>query len=295
MVDVLLARGLQVRVLDRQPETFRLPVPGVDYVTGDLSDCALLTEALVGMDAVLHLASSTVPYTSNLDPVRDITDNLIGSVRLLEVMRVVGVRSIVYLSSGGTVYGIPRTDPMSEDHLLQPVSSYGIVKSAIEKYLHMNHYLYGLRYCVLRASNPYGPRQGHAGLQGVIGTYLWNAVHGEPIEIWGDGSVVRDFIHVSDLANLGARALSSDVSGTFNAGYGQGVSIAGVVKAVQQAVGRELKVVFKPGRAFDVPKVVLDIARARAAFDWTPHTELEAGIAETWAWVQDQGLRQANR
>lgn len=288
MVDALVERGVQVRVLDRRPEAFRPPLPVVDYVTGDLSDQALLAEAVLGMDAVLHLASSTVPYTSNLDPVADISNNLIGSVRLLEVMRTVGVRSIVYLSSGGTVYGIPRTDPVAEDHPLQPISSYGIVKTAVEKYLHMHHHLHGLRYCVLRASNPYGPRQGHAGLQGVIGTYLWKAARNEQIEIWGDGSVVRDFIHVRDLAELGARALASDVSGTFNAGYGEGVSIAGIVHAVAAAVGRDLNPVFKPSRAFDVPRVVLDIARARSAFGWAPAIGLEQGIAESWVWVQDQ-------
>ncbi len=288
VVDVLVGQHCRVRVLDRRPESFRPPVPGVEYLAGDLSDTALLAEALNGMAAVIHLASTTVPATSNMDPVADITGNLIASVRLLQVMRTVGVRHLVYLSSGGTVYGIPQADPVAEDHPLRPVSSYGVVKVAVENYLHMERHLHGLRYCVLRPSNPYGPRQGHTGLQGVIGTYLWNVLRNEPVEVWGDGSVVRDFIHVRDLAELCVAALHSDRSGIFNAGSGEGSSINRIVDAVCRAAGREVTPVYKPGRAFDVPRVVLDIARARDAFGWAPRIGLMPGIAGTWDWVKAQ-------
>lgn len=286
VVDVLVGQRCRVRVLDRRPEAFRPPVPGVEYLAGDLSDTALLGEALTGMAAVVHLASTTVPATSNMDPVADITGNLIGAVRLLEVMRLAGVRDLVYLSSGGTVYGIPQTDLVAEDHPLRPVSSYGVVKVAVENYLHMERHLHGLRCCILRPSNPYGPRQGHTGLQGVIGTYLWNVLRDEPVEVWGDGSVVRDFIHVRDLAELCVAALRSGRSGIFNAGSGEGSSINRIVGAVGKAAGREVVPVYKPGRAFDVPRVVLDIARAREAFGWAPRIGLTPGIAGTWDWVK---------
>ena len=288
VVDVLVERGIRVRVLDRQPEAFRPPVAKVEYVRGDFSDTALLSEALMGVDAVAHLVSTTVPATSNLNPVADINGNLVNTVRLLEAMRAVGVSNIVYLSSGGTVYGIPLTDPISEDHPLNPISSYGIVKSTIEKYLYLENYLHGLRHCVLRASNPYGPRQGHGGVQGVIGTYLWRIARGEPIEIWGDGSIVRDFIHVRDIAELCADALTSTVSGVFNAGYGEGTSILDIVHLIGEAVGYDLVPVFKPGRKFDVPRVVLDTARVREHLGWTPKVTLKAGIETTWAWVSQQ-------
>lgn len=286
LVDVLAGQRCKVRVLDRRPEAFRPPVPGVEYLAGDLSDTALLGEALAGVTAVAHLAGTTVPATSNLDPVADITGNLIGTVRLLQVMRSTGVRNLVYLSSGGTVYGIPQADPVAEDHPLRPVSSYGVVKVAVENYLHMERHLHGLRYCVLRPSNPYGPRQGHTGLQGVIGTCLWKILRDEPVEVWGDGSVVRDFIHVRDLAELCAAALHSDRSGIFNAGSGEGCSINRIVEAVGTAAGRRIVPVYKPGRAFDVPRVVLDTARAREAFGWAPRIGLMPGIAETWDWVK---------
>lgn len=292
VADSLQAHGLQLRVFDRRPEAFRPPLPGVEYVTGDFGDAPQIYEALSGMDAVVHLASTTVPSTGNLDPVADITGNLIATVRLLEMMRAAGVRKLVYLSSGGTVYGIPETDPVAETHPLRPISSYGIVKVAIENYLYMEHRLHGLQHVILRASNPYGPRQGHTGIQGIIGTHLWRIARGEPVEVWGDGSVVRDFIHVRDLAELCALALRSDVAGCYNAGSGTGASVAEVVAAIDRTVqgtgGAPVVPLYKPGRSFDVPRVVLDIDRARADFGWSPAIGLDEGIAEAWAWVRSR-------
>ncbi len=290
VADSLLAAGIRIRVYDRRPEPFRVPLPGVEYVMGDLSDTAQLYEAMNRMDAVVHLVSTTVPATSNLDPVADITGNLVATVRLLETARAAGLRKLVYLSSGGTVYGIPRTDPVAESHPLQPISSYGIVKVAIENYLHMEHHLHGLQYTVLRASNPYGPRQGHTGIQGIIGTHLWRIARNEPIEIWGDGSVVRDFIHVRDLADLCVAALRSDATGCFNAGFGTGTSVRDVVRYISQAVqssgGDPVMPTYKPGRSFDVPRVVLDNTRARTELGWTPKIRLAEGILESWNWVR---------
>jgi UDP-glucose 4-epimerase len=292
VVDRLLAHGLRVRVYDRRPELFREPVDGVEYVLGDLADTAQIYEAMSGTGAIIHLASTSVPATSNLDPVADITGNLVATVRLLEMMRAAGLKKMVYLSSGGTVYGIPETDPVAEDHPLRPISSYGIVKVAIENYLHMEHRLHGLQPVILRASNPYGPRQGHTGIQGIIGTHLWRIARGEQVEVWGDGSVVRDFIHVRDLAELCVRAVLSDAVGSYNAGSGEGSSIRQIVASIDRTVqadgGAPVRPVYTPGRNFDVPRVVLDISRARSALGWAPQTGLDDGIAESWAWVKSR-------
>lgn len=288
VVDVLCERGHTVRVLDRQPEAFRPPKRDVEYVKGDFCDGAQLSEALMRVDAVAHLVSTTVPATSNIHPVADIDGNLISTVRLLESMRSIGIRNLVYLSSGGTVYGIPNSDLIHEDHPQNPISSYGIVKLSIEKYIHMESYLHNLRPCVLRVSNPYGPRQGHGGVQGVIGTYLWRIARGQPIEIWGDGSVVRDFVYVRDVAELCADALESDRSGVFNAGFGSGASILDIVRLISDAVGHEVVPVFKEGRKFDVPRAVLDITRAMQQFGWAPKISLRDGIGVTWDWVSQQ-------
>lgn len=290
--DSLLARGVHLRVLDRRPEVFRSPLPGVEYVFADMSNTSEMFEALSGVQAVIHLASTTVPSTASLDPIADITGNLVGTVRLLEMMRASGVRRIVYLSSGGTVYGIPQTDPVSETHPLHPINSYGIVKAAVENYLYMEHRLHGLQHIILRPSNPYGPRQGHTGVQGIIGTFLWRIARGEPIEVWGDGSVVRDFIHVRELAELCALAVLSDETGYYNAGSGVGTSVAEIVETMSRSIratdGSMLTPIFKSGRPYDVPRVVLDISRAQSAFAWSPHIDLDEGIAETWEWVRSR-------
>lgn len=291
VADALLARGLGVRVFDRRPEAFRESLAGVEYVMGDMADTSQIYEAMSGIQAVIHLASATVPSTSNLDPVADINGNLVATVRLLDVMREIGLQKMVYLSSGGTVYGIPKTDPVAETHALRPISSYGIVKVAIENYLYMEHHLHGLQSVVLRASNPYGPRQGHTGIQGVIGTHLWRLARQEPVEIWGDGSVVRDFIHVRDLAELCVTAALSDVSDCYNAGSGGGASIKQVVDTIDRTVqatgGAAVAPIYKPGRSFDVPRVVLDISRARQDLGWSPKIGLDQGISETWDWVRN--------
>lgn len=116
VADALLDRELSVRILDRRPEQFRPPLPGVEYVFGDFGDPATLAEALAGCDAVVHLASTTVPGTADRDPIADIEGNLIATLRLLQAIRASPVRKMIYLSSGGTVYGIPEIDPAPETH-----------------------------------------------------------------------------------------------------------------------------------------------------------------------------------
>ncbi len=282
VVDRLLTAGHQVRVFARSAEKFRQPLPEVDYRLADFANIPALVEALTGVDVVFHLISTTVPSTSNRDPIFDIESNLCGTVRLLQAVRESGIKRLVYLSSGGTVYGVPETVPIPEKHPLRPICSYGIVKVAVENYLHMFHELHGLDYVVLRPSNPYGERQGHFGVQGIIGTFLHKILKGEELEIWGDGSLVRDYLHVEDLARLCAAVADSDRVGIYNCGSGRGHSVREVLEYIEQVVGRPLPVCWRAGRKFDVPCVVLDIDRARQDFGWEPEIDLVAGIGRTW-------------
>ena len=288
IVDALLAKGHSVRVFDRGAELYRPTPPAAEFIQGDFSSEADLAAALSDVDTVFHLVSTTVPSTANLDPVADIEGNLIATVRLLALMRDRGIKRLLYLSSGGTVYGIPQTDTVTEDHPLAPISSYGIVKVAIENYIRMEADLHGLLPLILRPSNPYGPRQGHGGIQGAIGTFMWRAARGEPIELWGDGSVVRDFIHIGDLARLCLCCAETDKTGTFNAGFGQGHSIRDILETVARVSGKTLTPDIKPGRKFDVPRIVLDISAAKQELGWQPEISLEKGLSETWQWICDQ-------
>lgn len=286
VVDSLLAAGHGVRVFDRAENKYRGSLPNVDYVLGSFDDALLLTEALTDIDVVFHGISTTVPSTSNLDPVGDIQSNLIPTVRLLKAMIDKKVERIVYLSSGGTVYGQANFDYISESHPLNPVCSYGIVKIAIENYLFMYQQLYGIKPIVLRPSNPYGERQGHLGVQGVIGTFLNRIAKKERIEIWGDGTVVRDFIYVGDLAQLCLKAIESQTNGIFNVGGGRGYSINEIYECVVSATHTDAHPIYKPARNYDVNKVVLDISKTEQTFAWKPTTSVVQGIARTSVWLK---------
>lgn len=288
VVDAALENGHSVRVFDRTEERFRPTPEAVEFVQGNLDDTATLAEALIGVDIVFHLISTTVPTTANLDPIADIQGNLIATVRLMELMRRHGLQRMLYLSSGGTVYGVPKTEVVPEAHPLNPISSYGIVKVAIENYIRMEQSVHGLRPIILRPSNPFGPRQGHGGVQGVIGTYMWRLAQRESMQLWGDGSIVRDFINVRDLAQLCVTCAEQDTIGTFNAGAGEGHSIREIIDGIATVSGLQVEPEIKPGRAFDVPRIVLDIDAATRATGWRPQVNFEDGLAETWQWVKSQ-------
>jgi UDP-glucose 4-epimerase len=286
VVDRLLAHEHSVRVFDRQPERFRPPLPQVEYRYGEFADRMALVEALSGTDTVFHLLSTTVPGTADLDPATDIHDNLVGTINLLDSMQRLGLSRILFLSSGGTVYGIPDTLPIPETHALRPINSYGIVKAAIEHYLEMYRRTRGLSPVIVRASNPFGPRQAHSGVQGVISTFLRRILAAQPIEIWGDGTVARDYLEVGDLAELCVRAGTSEREGAYNAGSGHGLSVNDVVKAVRNVTGADVKAIYKPARSVDVPRSVLDCSRAKNDFGWECETGFDSGLSNTWNWLK---------
>jgi len=285
LVDRLSATGNSIRVFDRFPEHFRQPLPNIEYHFGNMGDAFALAEALTDIDIVYHLACTTVPSTSNTNPVADVQDNLLSTLVLLDQMIKQGVKRIVFLSSGGTVYGNPLSLPIPEEHPLRPICSYGVVKVAIENYLFMYQQLHGLEPVIIRPSNPYGPRQGHLGLQGLIATFLNNIKNGKPLTVWGDGSVVRDFLYVSDLAGLCMEAGSSHQTGVFNAGYGSGFSVKQVIENIREITGINPEVRYEHTRLFDVKEVVLDISKCSNIFAWQPKISFADGLAKHWKWL----------
>lgn len=287
VVDALIARGHSVVVLDRGAERFRPPLVRVDYHFGDFAERPVLLEVMSGVDAVIHLVSTTFPGTANHDPRGDVTGNLVGTLGVLDAMVSLGVPRIIYLSSGGTVYGNPQVEPIPEDHPLRPINSYGIVKVAIEHYLEFYHRTHGLSTVAIRAANPFGPRQGHAGVQGAISTFMRCVRDDRPIEIWGDGSVVRDYLYVADLADLCVLSAEGAFVGPLNAGSGIGRSLNEVVAALAKTVGAPLVPLYKPGRALDVPRSVLDVSRAKMLTGWSAVTDFESALERSWAWLRE--------
>ncbi len=282
LAEGLRGAGHAVRVLDPGPARSDVDWSDVDYVQGAYDHRPTLDAALDGIDTVFHLASTTVPGTSNRDPAFDVTTNLVGALGLVEAMQARGIRRIVFFSSGGTVYGNPTVLPVREDHPQRPISSYGIVKLSIEHYLRMYGHLDAIDPLILRPSNPYGPRQSSARGQGFVAAAIACAREGRTLSIWGDGEVVRDYIYIDDLVALSIRAAESGECGTFNAGSGTGASLNRIRAVVEAVAGAPMQYEHLQGRGFDVREIVLDIDAARRSFGWTPRVDLEQGIAETW-------------
>ena len=285
IVDRLLLEGHMVRVLSHSPEKYRKPIPEVEYHISSFENTTSLVKALEGIDIVYHLISTTLPSTSNQDLVFDIESNLITTVQLLNLMKNSGVSRIVFLSSGGTVYGVPEMSPIPETHPKNPICSYGVVKLAIENYLQMFQSLYDIDALILRVSNPYGEHQGFSSFQGVIGTFLRKVMEQETVEIWGDGSVVRDFIYIKDLADFCVKAGTSNKTGIYNIGSGLGYSINDIVSSISKITGVSIAPVYKSSRSYDVPISILDVSKAYEAFNWKAETSLNTGINQTWDWL----------
>lgn len=290
----LHAVGHEVRIFDRAAAILRLRgagYPGFEWVEGDFCNIDDVSNAMTGCDAVFHLVSTTLPKSSNLNPVYDLETNVVGTLRMLDVAKQMGVKKVLFASSGGTVYGTPLEVPIKETHPTDPSCSYGIGKLAIEKYLRLYYELYGLDYCILRISNPYGEEQ-RPGQQGVVAAFLARALENQPIEIWGDGNVVRDFIYVGDVTEAFVKALHyQGEQRLFNIGAGMGRSLNELLDAIDALIGKPLQRNYLPGRKFDVPVNVLDTSRAREMLAWQPRTSLQEGLARTLAWQQTVGLR----
>lgn len=287
LVDKLLSEGHSVRVFDKSKERYRLPLPDVEYIYGDFSDSAAIAAAVKGVDTVFHCLSTSLPKTSNEDMISDISSNLLATISMLEQCVKESIRKLVFISSGGTVYGNPSHNPVAEDHDTNPECSYGIVKLAIEKYLFLYNHKYNLNYVILRPSNPYGSRQNPNGEQGAIAVFLGRAAKGEPIEVWGSGETIRDYIYINDLVEGIYRASVVDTKSTvFNLGSGVGVSLNELLAVIGTTTSVDIPIRNKAGRFFDVSSIYLNISRAVHELSWEPATPLAIGVEKTWDFVR---------
>lgn len=288
----LLEQGHAIRIFERPNLKPAGILPGgkdLEWLEGDFLNERDIGQAVAGCEVIFHLISTTISNSSNKNPVYDVESNLVSTLHLLEAARNAGVRQVIFASSGGTVYGVPQEVPIKETHPTDPICSYGISKLAIEKYLHLYHAMHGLDYRILRIGNPYGEGQRTMASQGAVAVFLYKALNDEVIEIWGDGSVTRDYIYVGDVVQAFLKAMrSSGEHRFFNIGSGEGRSLNELIGAIESLVGRPVTRRFLPARAFDVPTNVLDISRAKAFLDWQPKTSFYDGLSQTLKWLDQQ-------
>lgn len=270
---------------------FSQRIDGVEWINGDFQDSQSVTNAIKGADVVFHLINSKTPQSANADIVGDVSSNVVPTLRLLDGCCASGVSKVVYVSSGGTVYGVPGRLPTPETETCWPKTAYGISKLSIERYLHLYNSLYALDYQILRVSNPYGPHQVSTRQQGVIAAFLAKIFSHEPVEIWGDGEIRRDYIFVSDVVDALTLAAKSQnkLHRLFNVGSGKSLSLNELVAKLEIHLNQKIVINFRPGRPVDIPTSFLDISLAKRELDWSPKIGLDEGIRQTIAWFRSVG------
>lgn len=253
--------------------------PLLQCVQGDLLDPGFCYQALDGCSEVVHCIGPLIPFASNADPILDWHQQVEPTMVLLRVMREATPRRLLFISSGGTVYGPNCQTPTPESAICRPISAYGIHKLAIENFLFLEHHLHGLDYVVARIANPYGGRQRRNALQGAPTVFLSKVLKGEFIDLWGAGEIKRDFIHISDVSMALIRML--DYKGSFrvfNIGSSYSFTISHLIERIEVLSGRKALIKTLPSRPFDVPVNQLDISLARSELGWSPKLKLDGGI-----------------
>lgn len=275
--------------------TRRLPavdnrVEGVGYVEGDCASPGLLGQVIRPGDHVVHLAHHAVPAHSFDVPLAEVQDNLPSAIKLLEALKTVAIRRLVYVSSGGTVYGPAGSGvPIREDHATDPISPYGVTKLTIEKYCRMYAHLFGVPVVIARPSNPFGPGQlPHRG-QGFVATAAAQVLQGKAVTVFGEHGTVRDYLYIDDLVAALDCLLQADCppGDVFNIGSAEGRNNTAVLASIAGTLGKnlsQLAIDHAPARPFDVAYNVLDTGKLNG-MGWRPKTGFDEGVSRTVAWL----------
>lgn len=276
-----LQRGYKLHVLDHKncPPEFE---GKLTWLQGDFSSEEAVAQVVGGAEVVFHFISSTVPGDV-VDEGREVMQNVVQTLQLLKICVRERVRRVVFASSS-SVYGVQARLPVQESASTDPISSHGIHKLAIEKYLQLYRYQHVLDCKILRLSNPYGPGQSVLGRQGFVAIAIGKLMAGEQIEIRGDGSTIRDFVYIDDVTEaLDLAATTRAVESVFNVGSGRGYSLNDIVVTLAKVTGKPIATKYVEGRFVDIPASILDISLEKNVLGKTPKIGLEQGLARTLA------------
>jgi len=291
IAELLVKKGYQVKIFDISFDSVDNGlIKAAECFKGDFCNYIGWKEVLHGVDYIFHNICTTIPKTADDDPVRDIETNVISNVRLFKELINSGIKKIIFSSSGGTIYGEPAILPISEEHPSDPISSYAISKLSIEKYLHYFRYHYGLDYVSLRYSNAYGIGQNPFGMLGAVTIFIRRLVDRQPITVFGDGSIVRDYIYVDDIARANLCVMQGQTRHeSYNVGTGVGISIRDLIALIFRVTGMSTEVNYLNKRSNDVSKNILDISLIKQELDWAPEIDLEDGILRIWEYFKQNG------
>lgn len=286
-------KDVELVLVDQKAEYFtpinRLGLTNIKKYIVDFSMQMEFDGMLQDIDVLYHLVSSSIPTNSNQQVPQELSANVIFTANLLEACVRQNVKKVVFISSGGTVYGKEADCPLHEETPTYPISSYGLQKITIEKLLYLYYHMYQLDYRVIRLSNPYGPYQRPNGQLGAVTTFTYRVLRNEPIVVYGDGSVVRDFIYIDDAVAAIVQIAESDTKHkTYNVGSGVGTSISELVDKIKSVLLSEDEVKYQAGRAVDVPINFLDVTRYEVEFGKLTSVSLEEGIRRTASFLENE-------
>jgi UDP-glucose 4-epimerase len=233
--------------------------------------------------AIMHLAAQMSVQASVSDPIFDAQDNILGSLNLFQAAARVGVKKIIFASTGGAMYGDEAPIPAREEHPPQPECPYGVAKLAVEHYLHFYHRQFGILPIALRYANVYGPRQNGQGEAGVVAIFIEKFLAGRQPVINGDGLQTRDFVYVGDVVAANLAALDYPRAGIFNISTGRETDIRAIYLKLQEFTGSPLSPVHGPAKPGEQRRSVLESTLAREKLGWQPQVSLDDGLARTVA------------
>jgi UDP-glucose 4-epimerase len=286
----LIGQNRRIHRLLRTPTT---SLGSLDNIhRGSIDDTSVVAGLLQECDTVFHLASATTPGSSAFSPAMEAELNLTPSLKFLQIMQDHSDKHLIFISSGGTLYGNPEAALVTESAPLAPLSYHGAGKIALETFIRTFSQLSHNHVTVLRPSNFYGPGQPLRSGFGLIRTMLEHVRCNKPMEIWGDGETVRDYLYIDDMVNACCMAHEKKSGGyrILNTGSGTGYSINQVHALVEQITGKALKINHQPRRPVDVNRIVLDYSAINTEWGWAPQITLAEGIKRTWQWLQSQPL-----
>ncbi|MDY7102851.1 MAG: GDP-mannose 4,6-dehydratase [Actinomycetota bacterium] len=298
LVDRLLGEGHEVWALDNLVTgsldnlvDARTHGDRFHFIEADLRDTAVVDQiGATGVEVVFHLAAQADVRVSVDRTAYDAEVNVLGSINAMDGARAAGARKVVFASSGGTIYGDPRPEdlPINESHPQKPLSPYGVAKMVVGHYLASYQALHGLEFTALALANVYGPRQDPHGEAGVIAIFTGLLLEPKPCTIFGDGEQTRDFIYVDDVVDAFARAAAAGPSDgqLINVGTGEEVSVNRLYEVMSAAAGIGDPAVYKPARAGELERSVLDASKAGRLLDWKPQVDLETGIGRVIDWFR---------
>ncbi len=285
VVTELVRRGYEVVVLDNLSNSslnnLSEVIDRVVFVEGDVRDSKLISNVLVGVDAVIHLAALIDVSESIEKPLLYHEVNTYGTHVLLDACVRKGVKPRIIYASSSAVYGEPRKIPISEDDEVRPTNPYGLSKLLAEELIKYYSRTYGLKATIFRIFNAYGPKQWWSKYAGVITKFIKQVSRGEPPTIYGSGEQVRDFIYVEDVAKVFVEALEKDVDGVYNLGTGRGTKVKELAEAILRIYGiKNIKPTHTAPRPGDIEKSVADVTKLKKAFN-VEFTSIEEGLKKT--------------